>query len=121
MTRWWLTLCLVFAACGSSSAPGTERNAKGVREAYAEYVQLIKNGHGDEACDSYLTKAARTLAGSLGQPCGKFLEDAAESTDDDARIYAVNVSGNRATYVAVDDEHGRAVYDGDHWRLDLGS
>jgi hypothetical protein len=82
MTRWCLAVCLVLAACGSSSAPGTAHNAKGVREAYAEYVQLIKNGHGDEACDSYLTKAARTLAGSLGQPCGKFLEDAAESTDE---------------------------------------
>jgi hypothetical protein len=121
MTRWWLAACVALAACGGAQNPGGDHNAQGVRETYAAYVQLIKNGHGDEACDRYLTRSARALAGSLGQSCGKFLETAAEPVSDDVRLSAVNVSGDRATYVAVDDEHGRAVYDGDHWRLDLGS
>lgn len=114
-------VCLVLVACGGDQNPGAGRNAQGVREAYSAYVQLIKSGHGDQACSRYLTKSARTLAGSLGQSCGAFLDAAAKSVSDDARLSAVSVSGDRATYVAVDDEHGRAVYDGDHWRLDLGS
>lgn len=91
---------LLLAGCGQSSA---EENMSAAREAAERYVEALREGDGEAACESLTRGAVAQLEDQADTSCPEALAEAlgaagpADGALDDLRVTEVNVAGRVAT------------------------
>lgn len=105
---------------------GDEGDTEGAQEAAERYVEGLKEGDGEAACDVLTSGAVDELEDRAGVPCPEAIAEAlgAESADEDLsglRVTEVNAAEDVATATIAGGPNGRFTTelkreDGD-WRL----
>ncbi len=126
--RLWAAAAVAAAAvlvgCGESPA---EENANAAREAAESYVEALKEGDGEGACDQLSRGAVAQLEDQAEAPCAEALTEAlgAGSPEggelDDLSVGDVNVAGDVATAVIRGGPGGnitnQMMREGGEWKL----
>lgn len=95
-----MTAALAVTGCGDSPA---EENMSAAREAADRYVEALREGDGEAACEVLTRGAVDQLEDQSDKPCPEALtevlgaEGAADGELDDLRVTDVNVAGDVAT------------------------
>lgn len=115
---------MLVAGCGGSDA---QNNQEAAREAAETYVQALKDGDGEAACDVLSRGAVEELETQARAGCPDALAEAlgtdgdADAELDDLRVTEVNVAGRVGTATIRGGPGGEVtnqmMREGGEWRL----
>lgn len=114
----------MFAGCGDSPA---EENMSAAREAAERYVDALREGDGEAACEELSRGAVEQLEDQADTPCSEALTEilgaagSSEGTLEDLRVSDVNVAGDVATVTIKGGPQGsvtnQMMREGGEWKL----
>ncbi len=114
----------VLVGCGESPA---EENANAAREAAERYVEALREGDGEGACDQLSRGAVAQLEDQAEAPCAEALTEVLGGASpeggelDDLSVGDVNVAGDVATAVIRGGPGGNVtnqmMREGGEWKL----